>query len=105
MKSLYTYVICASVKPSETGKEKVEKLGDSSTLSSSQKSSSLGSDKKSYEPYIMWKFPEEVPKFDSKVVEFCFPDPNYYLQENKKNGYLKHFLLIQGELCLGIESG
>jgi hypothetical protein len=60
MKSLYNYVICASIKQTEMTKEDVQKLGNDATLSSTQKSSSLGSDKKSYSPYIMWKFPEEV---------------------------------------------
>ena len=60
MKSLYKYVICASIKPIEAVKENVQKLGNDATLSTSQKSSSLGSDKKSYTPFIMWKFPEEV---------------------------------------------
>lgn len=61
MKSLYNYVICASIKPIEKDTDNGQKVGNSgATLSNSQKSSSLGSDKKSYMPYIMWKFPEEV---------------------------------------------
>ena len=59
LKSLFNYVICASIKPSDTLKENVEKLGEAA-LSTSQKSSSLGSEKKSYVPYIIWKFPEEA---------------------------------------------
>ena len=60
MKSLYNYFICAGIKPIETTKENVQIWGNDATLSSSQKSSSLGSYKKFHSAYIMWKFPEEV---------------------------------------------
>lgn len=93
IKSLFTYVFIASLKTTDNNNNNREKdkIDTDVNLSASQKSSSLGSDKKTYIPYVMWKFPDEVYYY------FCFAYKNellikYYLRYQNLNHELLNFV-------------
>jgi hypothetical protein len=74
LKSLFDYCIIVTLKQNDKsiGKRKSDSLLKQN-------------DSKSLVPYVLWKFPDKTPNFDSKIVEFCFPESTNDMKQNESD--------------------